>query len=417
MARIVIIGSSTGGLPAAYEMKDRAGPLHEVTVISDAETFQFVPSNPWVAVGWRKRKDTSFPLRPYLEKKGIRFIHEKVSAIAPEKNEITTASGSTVPYDYLIIATGAKLAFDEVEGLGPLCHTVSVCTLDHAEAAYVEYLKFLDNPGPVVIGAAQGASCFGPAYEYAFILDSDLRKRRLRRRVPMTFITSEPYIGHLGLSGVGDSKGMLEHEFRERHIAWLTNAKIKRVEKGKMLVEVAGEGEKELPFSYSMIIPAFKGIDAVAGAAGLSNPRGFVIVDEFQRSPRYKNVYAVGVCIAIAPPEATPVPVGVPKTGYMIESMVSAAVHNITASLRGEIPGARATWNAICLADMGDTGIAFVAVPQLPPRDITWSKKGRWVHYAKVGFERYFIRKMKKGVSEPFYERMILEALKLKRLQ
>jgi len=417
MAKVVIIGASTGGLPAAYEMKAALGPEHEITVISNTDTFHFIPSNPWVAVGWRSRKDISFPLRPPLEKKGIKLIAEAAVRIDPVKKEITTSSGGIVPYDYLLIATGPKLAFDDVPGLGPEGHTVSVCTVDHAEDAFERYRKFLENPGPVVIGAAQGASCLGPAYEFAFILDTDLRRRKLRRKVPITFITPEPYIGHLGLSGVGDSKGLLEHELRERHISWHTNTKIKRVDSGKMAVEAPNEAENEIPFGYAMIIPAFRGVDAVAAVEGLCNPKGFVIVDEFQRSRRYPDIYAVGVSIAIAPPEATPLPVGVPKTGFMTESMVAAAVQNIKASINGELASAKATWNAVCLADMGDTGVAFVAIPQMPPRDVTWAKKGRWVHLAKVGFEKYFLRKMKKGLSEPFYEKTILNALKIKKLE
>lgn len=419
MAKIVIIGASTGGLPAAYEMRAALDSNHEVTVISNTDTFHFVPSNPWVAIGWRTRKDISFPLRPPLEKKGIRFIAEAAARIDPVKKEITTAAGSVVPYDYLVIASGPKLAFDEIPGLGPgpEGHTVSICTVDHAEKAFEQYQKFLENPGPVVIGAAQGASCFGPAYEFAFILDADLRRRKMRRKVPITFITPEPYIGHMGLSGIGDSKGLLEHEFRERHISWQTNTRIKRVESGRMIVETIGEPEKELPFGYAMIIPAFKGVDAVAGVEGLCNPRGFVVVNEFQRSPKHPDIYAIGVCIAIAPPEATPLPVGVPKTGFMIESMAAAVVQNIKRSIKGEPVCAKATWNAICLADMGDTGVAFVAIPQMPPREVTWAKKGRWVHLAKVGFEKYFLRKMKKGVSEPFYEKTILNALKLRKLE
>ncbi|MCR4287054.1 MAG: NAD(P)/FAD-dependent oxidoreductase, partial [Deltaproteobacteria bacterium] len=131
----------------------------------------------------------------------------------------------------------------------------------------------------------------------------------------------------------------------------------------------------------------------------------------------YPDIYAIGVSIAIAPPEATPLPVGVPKTAFMIESMVAAAVENIKASIEGKVVSAKATWNAICLADMGDTGVAFVAIPQMPPRDVTWAKKGRWVHLAKAGFEKYFLRKMKKGISEPFYEKTILKALKIRKLE
>jgi len=418
MAKVVVIGASTGGLPAAYEMKAALGKDHEVTVISNTENFHFVPSNPWVAVGWRKRKDISFPLRPYLERKGINFIAEGgAQKIDPVKCQVITGAGTVVPYDYLLIATGPKLAFEEVEGLGPEMNTVSVCTVDHAEKAYEQYLKFVEDTGPIVVGAAQGASCFGPAYEFSFILDADLRKRRIRKKVPMTFITPEPYIGHMGLAGVGDSKTLLEHELRERHINWHTNAKIKRVEKDKIIIDVLNEGEKTIPFKYSMIIPGFKGVDAVANVEGLCNPRGFVVVDDLQRNAKHKNIYAVGVCIAIAPLEATPVPTGVPKTGYMIESMVTAAVHNIQAEILGKAATTKATKNAICLADMGTTGIAFVALPQMPPRDVTWSKKGRWVHLAKVAFESYFIRKMKRGVSEPFYEKMVLSALHIKKIE
>jgi sulfide:quinone oxidoreductase len=267
------------------------------------------------------------------------------------------------------------------------------------------------------VGAAQGASCFGPAYEFAFILDTALKKKKVRNKVPMTFITPEPYIGHMGLAGVGDSKGLLEHELRERHITWYTNAKIKKVEKGKMTIEILNEGEKEIPFKFSMIIPSFKGVDAVGAVPGLCNPKGFVIIDEFQRSPKYPEIYALGVCVAIAPLEATPVPTGVPKTGYMIESMVTATAHNIRDSIDGKPVTTRATWNALCLADMGDTGAAFVALPQIPPRNVTWSKKGKWVHLAKVAFEKYFIRKMKKGVSEPFYEKMIMDAMRITKLE
>ena len=66
--------------------------------------------------------------------------------------------------------------------------------------------EFCKKPGPIITGAVQGASCFGPAYEFTFILETELRRRKIRDKVPMTFVTAEPYIGHLGLDGVGDTK-------------------------------------------------------------------------------------------------------------------------------------------------------------------------------------------------------------------
>jgi len=432
VARIVIVGAGIGGVPMAYEMKENARPEDEVIVVSDSKTFHFVPSNPWVAVKWRKPEEITIELAPYLEKKGIQFIPSALKAFHPDENRMVLENGTELKYDYVVIATGPRLAFDEIPGLGPERkgddgvvaggNTQSICHVDHAATASEEWQEFLENPGPIVVGAAQLASCFGPAYEFAFIADTDLRKKKIRHKSPITFVTAEPHIGHLGLGGVGDSKGMLESELRKRDIKWITNAKVEKVEKGLMhVIEMDDNGEEkrrhELPFNYSMMIPAFTGIAPFRHIEGLVNPRGFILIDEHQRNPVYQNVFSVGVCVAIPPVEVTPVPTGAPKTGYMIESMVSATAHNIRALLDGKEPKEQATWNAICLADMGDTGVAFVAIPQMPPRNVAWMKGGKWVHLAKVAFERYFLRKVKKGVTEPYYERAVLSALGINKLK
>lgn len=416
MANVIVVGAGIGGVPAAYELRKRLGKQHTVTLIGASPYFEFTPSNPWVAVGWRQIEQTRVALQEPLQDKGVTWIAERVEHIDPEAKRLRVSSGRELDYDYLVIATGPKLAFDEVPGLGPEGFTQSVCTHEHAAHAWKEYQEFLKNPGPIVIGAAAGASCFGPAYEFAMIIDADLRKRKLRDRVPMTFVTSEPYIGHMGLGGVGDSKGLMESELRQRHIKWMTNAKIVSVESGAMRViehDDDGKAKKEhtVPFKYSMVLPAFKGVDAVAAVPGLCNPRGFVLIDAQQRSTRYPNIFSAGVCVAIPPVEATPVPTGAPKTGYMIESMVSALVENITAEIAGRPAAAQATWNAICLADFGDTGAAFVALPEIPPRNVTWAGMGKWVHLAKIAFEKYFLRKVRTGSITPVYEKYVLKAL------
>lgn len=414
MAHIVIIGASTGGLPAAYECRAALDKTHHISVVSNTPIFHFVPSNPWVAVGWRKRADISFELASVLSSKNIDFYDSGVTKIKPETNQILLGDNTILNYDYLIVATGPQLAFDEIEGFGPKAHTHSICTVDHAEDSYYAWRDLLKNPGPIVVGAVQGASCFGPAYEFAFIMNRALRKAKVRDRVPMTFVTPEPYIGHMGLGGVGDSKGLFESEFRQNDIKWITNARVKSISKGKMLVEQVNDDAEtikthQLAFDYSMLIPAFKGVECVASLGDdLVNPRGFLKVDEFQRNPAYPNIYGVGVCVAIPPVEVTALPVGVPKTGYMIESMAKAAVANIHAAIEDRPIETRASLNAVCLADMGHTGAAFVALPQIPPRNLAWMKKGRWVQMAKIAFEKYFLFRMKRGLPESFYERCLL---------
>ncbi|HZT49363.1 MAG TPA: FAD/NAD(P)-binding oxidoreductase [Hyphomicrobiaceae bacterium] len=422
MANVVVIGAGLSGTLMAYELVPQLRSEDRLTVISQGEKYHFVPSNPWVAIGWRERSAIEVDLPEVMRRKGIRLMAQGARRLHPRENRVELEDGTSVDYDYLVVATGPELAFDEIAGLGPAGHTQSICHVDHATAAKAAFDRFVAAPGPIVVGAVQGASCFGPAYEFLFILDTELRRRRIRDRVPMTFVTAEPYIGHLGLDGVGDTKGLLESEMRERHVKWITNARVTEVTEGRMRVEEVGEdgavrATRELPFAFAMMLPAFRGVAAIRGIEGLTNPRGFVLVDKLQRNPAFPNVFAIGVCVAIPPVGPSPVPVGVPKTGFMIESMVTATAENIGALLRGETPSSQPTWNAVCLADFGDSGVAFLAQPQIPPRNVNWSSKGRWVHTAKVAFEKYFLRKIRHGESEPFYERFLLDKLGIRKVK
>jgi sulfide:quinone oxidoreductase len=427
MTRIIVLGAGIGGISMAYELRSKVGRRADITVVSDSEWFHFVPSNPWVALGWRKPGDIKIRLPETLARFGIGFDAAGARHVLAAENAIELNDGRKLSYDYLVIATGPALAFDEVPGLDPTANSVSICHVNHAAAAAERWERFCQDPGPIVIGAVQGASCFGPAYEFALMANTELRRRKIRDRVPITFVTSEPYIGHLGLGGVGDTKTLLESTLRDRDIRWVTNARVDRVSPDAVeCTEILADGkpgpQHSLPSRLTMFIPAFRGVSCLMGddgkgLPGLANPRGFVLVDKLQCNPTYRNVFAVGVCIAIPPYEQTPVPVGVPKTGYMIESMVTAVAENIATLIAGKQPSRQPSWNAVCLADFGNNGVAFVALPQIPPRNVNWSGQGYWVHAAKVGFEKYFLRKVRSGASEPGYERLIMKMLGIGKLR
>lgn len=422
MAHVVVLGAGLGGTIMAYELRDALGSGHTVSVVNKGSKFSFVPSNPWVAVGWRDREDVEVDLTEVFARRNIGFFPQGAERLHPAEKRVSLADGTDLAYDYLVIATGPELAFDEIPGFGPEAATQSVCHIDHALDAKAAFDRLVANPGPVIIGAVQGASCYGPAYEFAFILDKALRDAKVRDRVPMTFVTAEPYIGHLGLDGVGDTKGLLESEMRQRHIRFITNARVDKFDDGQAFVsEIADDGAvrqaHEIPFVYTMMLPAFRGVPAVRGIEGLTNPRGFILADQHQRNPTFKDVFSIGVCVAIPPVGKTPVPVGVPKTGFMIESMVTAAAQNIASLVAGREPTAIPTWNAVCLADFGDGGVAFVAQPQIPPRNVNWSGSGKWVHAAKIGFEKYFLHKIRSGTAEPFYEKLALQVLGIDKLR
>lgn len=422
-SKILVVGAGLAGLPAAFSLKRALQERAEVAVLNPRDAFHFVPSNPWIAVGWRTTEQTSVPLGPTLSGSGIGFVQDSLARLDAANRRAHTAAGEKLDYDYCVLATGPELAFDAVPGLDPASgHCHSICTSAHAVRCHQAFQDFLQSPGPIVVGAVQGASCFGPAYEFAFILDYELRQRGLRERAPMLFVTSEPYVGHLGVGGIDNSRELLENALNLRGIRFMVNARVDQIADGSLTVtEHDTEGQpvrtSDLPTSFSMLIPPFRGIAAIDDSQGVGNANGFVLIDAFQRNPVHPEIFAAGVSVAIPPVEKTPVPTGAPKTGYMIESMVAAITENIRLAMEGQPPEAQGSWNALCLADMGDSGAAFLAMPQNPPRAYTWVNEGRWVRVSKVMFEKYFLRKMRRGRPEPGYERFLMRMLGIHRLK
>ncbi len=392
--RVVVVGSSFGGLTAALEVKHLLKDRVDVTVIDQRDYFTFVPSLIWVPFGKRDADDVTFPLEPVYRKQGIRFVHARVTRFDLDHRTVETTS-ETITYDRLVVATGPRLAFERVPGLGPDGgHTQSVCTLDHAlqtRGAWQEYLK---NPGPIVIGTAQGGSCFGASYEFLLNTRHQLAKAGLSDQ-PVTFITSEPFLGHFGLGGVGDSERRVERLFDRLAIRGIANSSIDGVDDGEIRL-ASGE---VLPFAFSMVVPPFTGVDAVAQTPGLANPAGFIPVTDEYRHPDHPEVFAAGVDIAIAPPQQTLIPTGVPKTGHMSEHMAKIAAANIAADYgvgdHRQIPIDQL--GAICILDAGNTGLAIKTDRVLGGGKHTHVMAGPQAHWAKLAFERVFLAARKRG--------------------
>lgn len=391
--RIVILGGSFGGLTSAFELRRHLGKKAEITVVCDLDRFIFIPSLPWISMGWRMPEDITLPLDKILKPKGIRFIHEGAVGVDADTSKVITPT-QEIPYDYLVIASGAALAFSAVPGLGPEGgFTECIFTLEHALRAKDAWNRFLEGLGPIVVGSVQGVSCFGPVYEYAFEIDAELRKKKIRHKVPITFVTSEPYIGHFGIGGLGKSKRIMEDEFAERDIKIIANQAVEEFTSNEVRLKNGGK----LPFRLAMFAPPMTGIKAVFH---LGNPKGFIPVDSNYRHKDYKNIFSVGVAMAIAPPEQTPVPTGVPKTGYMTVKMAKTAAATIVSDINGTKPPSAEDLDVICLMDMGNTAAIMKAKPVLPPRQESKLKAGIIYKWMKQGYEKYYLWKIKRGLTQ-----------------
>jgi sulfide:quinone oxidoreductase len=382
-------------MTAAIEVKNKLGDRHDVMVLSKAKDFLFMPSLIWVPFGRRTREDITFPLAPVFAKKGVEFRNVDVTRIDLRDRFVEDGTGAKTGYDYLVIATGPKLDYQDVKGLGPNGFTQSIFTMNDAERARDAFERFLTDPGPVVVGGVQGASCFGAAYEFLFNMAYELRKRDLQSRAPLTYVTSEPFLAHFGIGGFGSGTKMTEMFFKHLNIDGVTNAKVREFTKD----EVHLENGQRIPFRYAMFAPRFLGVDAVRALTDITTPTGFVKVNAQYQTEAYPEVYAAGVAVQLDPPQKTPVPCGVPKTGYLSEEMARVVAHNIVASIAGEPlvglpPG---SIDAKCILDAGNNGIIMTSDHFLEPRDHAWLIPGPEAHWAKLAFEKYFLATHKRG--------------------
>jgi Pyridine nucleotide-disulphide oxidoreductase len=247
-------GGNFGGLTAALSVKHELQGDLDVTVISASDRFLFNPSLIWLPFGTRRPADITFPLAPTFQAHQVDFVHAAATRIDPAARQVETTKGR-YGYDYLVIATGYRNQTDVIPGLDIANSAYTITTLEDAIHAGEGWRQFLDDPGPVVIGATQGAGCFGAASEFLFNLSYQLKKAGLRKRVPLTYVTAEPFLGHFGIGGLPGGEKLLGLFLRKEGIQAVTNTAMTEVAPGKLLL---ADG-RVLDFAYAMIVPPFLG--------------------------------------------------------------------------------------------------------------------------------------------------------------
>ncbi len=397
MSEVIIVGASYAGLSAAMELRSRLPGGHQVTVVSANETFIFYPSLIWVVQGEREIGEISFPIRPVLEKAGISFIPARLETIDPSERQIGLDDGQSLSFDRLLIATGGEWEWETVPGLRPRPEgqTISMLSPRAALETRAHWETLLADPGPVVIGLASNAGLYGAAYEFALNLDIALRKAGVRDRAPITFVTPEPYLGHFGHDGLGDSRRIIEQAFERRQIMSVTEAQLARIEPDAVILARASQ---RLNSRFTMLVPPYRGIAPVRRAAGLADERGHIPVEDTFQSEKYPSIYGAGVAIQIQPQVRTLLPCGVLVTGTVSAEMGRIAAANIAADLgHGErLRRPAGMLKSFYVLDSGSHGL-FMSLGSQPWLNVQVNAPGPWSHWAKVIAEKYQIWQLQAG--------------------
>ncbi len=481
MAKLLILGGGISGHTAALHARSLLGHQHEVVVVTPNSKWNWIPSNIWVGIGLMNQEQVTFDLGPVYKKKGITYIQAKAVSIHPEGSQDNSSpfvsvshtsptkigENEEINYDYLINATGPKLKFEATKGLGPEHNSLSVCTYGHATetSAHLDEAVARMKKGEkqkILIGTGHGTcTCQGAAFEYLFNTEFELRKRGVRDKAEITWISNEQELGDFGVGGMHIKRGgyithsriFTESLFTERGIKWITQAHVSEVEKNQISYEQINGTEGNEAFDFAMLLPPFSGVGMKAfNKTGeditsiLFAANGFMIVDadytpknyedwsaedwpSTYQNPTYKNIFAVG--IAFAPPhpisqpkksvKGTPIFPTPPRTGMPSGVMARIVAYNIADMIKGKESepkrkASMAKMGAACIASAGanffnGTAVSLTMYPIIPDfhrfpetgRDLNYTSGeiGLAGHWIKHLLHHAFIYKAK---ANPFWK-------------
>lgn len=372
MARVVVLGAGLAGLPAAHRLARRLGREHSVTVVAREADFVYRPSLPWVAVGVRRPEAIVAPVRPGLERRGIRFVQAEVRAIDPERREVVTGAG-VLRYDFLIVALGAELDWEAVPGSRE--HSAAIHRLDGCVRVR-DAIRRLEA-GRILVVIAPGVDTPAPAYEFPFLLDDYLRRHRRRRHVEIEIATFEPRA--LDCGGDGPSR-LVTRALEQRGIRLRTSVRAVRVEKSAVVFDDGTRSEASL----IILDPPYRGPSPLHRSP-IADAAGFVRCNLRMHNPDYPEVFAAGDCVAL----------DVPRTGHHARLQASVVARNVAARVAGREP--RAVFRPSTMLDvpLGSREAVFSlwkpSPPALGPWQVQITHLGRAPLWLKHALERYIL--------------------------
>jgi sulfide:quinone oxidoreductase len=396
---VLVLGGNFGGLTAARFIRERCGDGVEMTLIDRKPYLVFVPNIPIEVIENRDPAQTMhMPIVKFLDDDDIDFIQAEVNEIDVENQRVVYtpsvrpgAATERIEYDYLVIALGARLAYDKIEGFGAYGHTVSDTYYGRKLRRYLYGGGY--KGGPIAIGSArfhQGSrgkpdwlpdsksGCEGPPLEIAMALATWLGDRGLGGPQTITLFTPAEVIAEdAGEEIIQEFLGMA----REMGFGYLNSTEdIKRVTAAGIEFESGDSLDAELKIILPDWVP-----HPLIKELPMADEVGFVVTDPTMRSTDYANIFAVGDCAAVTVPKLG-------AHGHQQAGIVAKQLAKDIGRMRAEEADEPFDPEIICMGEMGHHRAFYIHSNAWYGGDISVFKMGYLYYALKIAFKEMYFR-------------------------
>lgn len=366
-ANVVVLGGGVGGTLVANLLSKALGDAGRVTVVDPTGMHVYQPGFLYLALGQANGQWLARDERTLLHRT-VELAVETATRIDTSRSVVETARGTTIPYDYLVIATGSRLVPETVPGLVEGAH--EFYSLAGAQRLREELRRF--RGGRIVVGVAGIPYKCPPApVEFVLMVDQHLRRRGIREKSEVTLLSP------LNRAFTIESASRLVQPIMDRRSIGLgTFFNVERVDTGRGVV-VSLEGEEQ-PYDLAVLVPPHRG-QTVVEASGLGDAGGWIPTDRHTLQHRdHERIFALG--------DATDLPIS--KSGSTAHFEAPIVASRVASLVKGTAPKATYGGRVMCFLETGDgraTALRFdYEHPPVPPKpSFVW-------HYAKWLFNRVY---------------------------
>ncbi|HKK45693.1 MAG TPA: FAD/NAD(P)-binding oxidoreductase [Balneolaceae bacterium] len=339
MKKLVILGGGTGGTLMANKLR-KALPADDwkITLVDKEPNHYYQPGLLFIPFGLYKKEDIIKPKKKFYPK-NIEVLFAEIDKIEPEKNHVLLSDMGMLNYDYLIIATGSETRPDQIDGMTGKLWRKSIFdfyTLDGA-LALADFFSTWKGGRLVVNIAEMPIKCPVAPMEFAFLADDYFKKRGMREKVDLTFVTPLP-----GAFTKPVCSEVLGGTLKKRKIKVESEFAIGHVDNEQR--KIVSWDDREVPFDVLVAVPTNMGSRAIQ-RSGMGDELNFIPTDKHTlQSKSWENIFVIG--------DATDLPTS--KAGSVAHFEGDIVLQNFMDMISGRMPSASFDGHSNCFIESGD---------------------------------------------------------------